>query len=562
MNYKQPRHLKRTDPELGEIGLIEKDVVPRGNWPYGKVVEVMISADGLIRPAKILMPNHRIIQRPLNKFFPLEIRSSAKVRNSDNTTCEAPPSTSNKRQILTRASKTRAYDVMKEFEEELDNTQSSISISLNVVILSFLVNVTILSFLCLISPSLATKTLTPNVLWNKGVVRIIPLGQPFELCFINNECKIFSDHKNLSFPLLISPTNDKVKVRLRSLQYNSTQEQSITCERPEFCDHHYLLTKSLLGNPHCWPAGAITTVAVMVYLITIMSIILICATSQLARKAKRAMVSRRECSQPTCSAIPANTFELAPLPGSSAVIICAVICAVITSAQGCQHGYMRHNADLICNGKTRCHYEYNRELYFNKLQSVLCIEIFHGNKTVGTAKFVKKKTVEFKCAKATESFTRMTRTHVYHIKRCAQAGSCTTQMCETISANETIPDLKSAAKYPGYSGCFSSCGGLLCGCFMPQAACTFYRVAQIPITKRVYEVTRCPHWSPEIKLEIEVNLFNKTRLFTQSFSPYALVKTDVFNVTVISMQKPASTIANNDLRYRKALHLPFRNTFA
>ncbi|KAK6764828.1 hypothetical protein RB195_024957 [Necator americanus] len=117
-------------------------------------------------------------------------------------------------------------------------------------------------------------------------------------------------------------------------------------------------------------------------------------------------------------------------------------------------------------------------------------------------------------------------------------------MCETNSANETIPELKSAAKYPGYSGCFSSCGGLLCGCFMPQPACTFYRVAQIPITKRVYEVTRCPHWSPEIKLEIEVNLFNKTRLFTQSFSPYAPVKTDVFNITVISIQKPASTIAN------------------
>ncbi|KAK6729049.1 hypothetical protein RB195_006229 [Necator americanus] len=52
MNYKQPRHLKRTDPGLGEIVLIEQDLVPRGNWPYGKVVEVMTSADGLIRITK------------------------------------------------------------------------------------------------------------------------------------------------------------------------------------------------------------------------------------------------------------------------------------------------------------------------------------------------------------------------------------------------------------------------------------------------------------------------------------------------------------------------------
>ncbi|KAK6760736.1 hypothetical protein RB195_021982 [Necator americanus] len=135
-----------------------------------------------------------------------------KVRNSDNTFCEEPPSTSNKRQISTRASETRAYDIIKEFEEGLDNTQSPVSVSSNVVM--------VLSFLCLISPNLATKALTPltNVLCKKGVVRIIPLGQPFELCF-NNECKIFSDHN-----------------------------------------------KNLRARIHCWPAGAIATVAVIVYL--------------------------------------------------------------------------------------------------------------------------------------------------------------------------------------------------------------------------------------------------------------------------------------------------------
>ncbi|KAK6742726.1 hypothetical protein RB195_010161 [Necator americanus] len=113
----------------------------------------------------------------------------------------------------------------------------------------------------------------------------------------------------------------------------------------------------------------------MVYLITMMSIIVICATSKLARKAKRSMVSGRKCSQPSCSTIPANAFELAPLPGLSAVLICTVIYAVSTSAQGCQHGYMRHNTHLVCNGKIGA-VTNTTELYFNRLQSELCIEIF------------------------------------------------------------------------------------------------------------------------------------------------------------------------------------------
>ncbi|KAK6729967.1 hypothetical protein RB195_006797 [Necator americanus] len=65
----------------------------------------MTSDDGLIGSAK-LMPNQRIIQRPLNKIFPLEIRSCAKDQNqnSDNTVFEEP-SASKKRHNLTRASK-------------------------------------------------------------------------------------------------------------------------------------------------------------------------------------------------------------------------------------------------------------------------------------------------------------------------------------------------------------------------------------------------------------------------------------------------------------------------
>ncbi|KAK6756022.1 hypothetical protein RB195_014422 [Necator americanus] len=94
------------DPTLIETEkqAFEEEII-RQNWPYGKVMEVMTSADGLIRSAK-LMPNQRIIQRSLNKIFHLEIRSCAKVQNqnSDDTVFEEP-STSKKRHNLTLASK-------------------------------------------------------------------------------------------------------------------------------------------------------------------------------------------------------------------------------------------------------------------------------------------------------------------------------------------------------------------------------------------------------------------------------------------------------------------------
>ncbi|VDN28467.1 unnamed protein product, partial [Cylicostephanus goldi] len=79
-NLKQPRHLTRMIPVEGELVLIEEDLLPRGSWSYGKVVETIKSADDLCRSAQMMLPNRKIIQRPLNKLFPLEIRSLPDTR--------------------------------------------------------------------------------------------------------------------------------------------------------------------------------------------------------------------------------------------------------------------------------------------------------------------------------------------------------------------------------------------------------------------------------------------------------------------------------------------------
>ncbi|EYC01616.1 hypothetical protein Y032_0105g3654 [Ancylostoma ceylanicum] len=409
VKYKQPRHTTRSVPELGEIVLIEQDLIPRGNWPYGKVVELISSSDGLVRSAKILMPNHRVIQRPLNKIFPLEIRSIPENPKTHDVAVvdKDLASTACRRQLPSRAAKTRAYDVIRNFEESLES-HSQISCSAKMPL-------SMMMILCLISAGMCGNV-SPSIHCSNGVVKIIPPGGPFQLCF-NNDCHIPAiTERNLSFFLPISPRNDKVHVNLSSLLSNKSFEQYKVCDRPLFCDHQYLLSKSILGNPHCWPAGAIATIAALTYLAIMTLISLLCVVSKLrGRISKLRVLKRRNRSQPIQTS--ALNFELVPLPGAT-LAICTMICALSSSALACQHGYMRHTADLVCEDKSYCHLEYNRELFFNKLQSELCIEILHGKSSIGTARFTKRP-VEFKCSKVTESFTRMTTTSVYHSKRCA-----------------------------------------------------------------------------------------------------------------------------------------------
>ncbi|EYB96025.1 hypothetical protein Y032_0154g2997 [Ancylostoma ceylanicum] len=269
INYKQPRHTSRSIPELGEIVLIEQDLIPRGNWPYGKVVELISSADNLIRSAKILMPNHRTIQRPLNKIFPLEIRSVPENRKTNDveTIDKDLASTTSRRQLPSRAAKTRAYDVIRDFEESLES-HPQISCSART-------SLSMIMVFCLISPSICGNV-SSNIQCSSGRVRIIPPGGPFQLCFNSDYHIPAITERNLSFSLPISPRNDKVHVHLRSLLSNKS-EQFEMCDRPLFCDHQYFLSKSILGNPHCWPAGAIATIAALTYLAIMALISMLCA---------------------------------------------------------------------------------------------------------------------------------------------------------------------------------------------------------------------------------------------------------------------------------------------
>ena len=58
-------------PSVGDVTLI-KDDLPRGTWRMGRIKELVNSRDGEVRSAEIVLPNNKVIGRPLNLLFPIE----------------------------------------------------------------------------------------------------------------------------------------------------------------------------------------------------------------------------------------------------------------------------------------------------------------------------------------------------------------------------------------------------------------------------------------------------------------------------------------------------------
>ncbi|XP_053381888.1 uncharacterized protein LOC128549324 [Mercenaria mercenaria] len=60
------------EAEVGDVVLIKKDI-PRGDWKMGLIISLHTSSDGEIRSAKLKSTSGRIVCRPLNLLFPVEL---------------------------------------------------------------------------------------------------------------------------------------------------------------------------------------------------------------------------------------------------------------------------------------------------------------------------------------------------------------------------------------------------------------------------------------------------------------------------------------------------------
>ena len=81
---KSKRVQSKHSPTIGDVVLV-KDEIPRGCWKLAKIVSLNSSSDGEIRSAKVQLPSGRIVGRPLNLLYPLELSEIEVDRDSQST---------------------------------------------------------------------------------------------------------------------------------------------------------------------------------------------------------------------------------------------------------------------------------------------------------------------------------------------------------------------------------------------------------------------------------------------------------------------------------------------
>ena len=122
VKMKESRSKSKFLPSLGDVVLI-KDDLPRGKWRIGKLHELIISRDGEVRSAKVLLPSQKLIGRPLNLLFPIECptegRQPADKDTANDTTTNKGQSDEHK--SITRPRREAATKALQRIRQQLSD---------------------------------------------------------------------------------------------------------------------------------------------------------------------------------------------------------------------------------------------------------------------------------------------------------------------------------------------------------------------------------------------------------------------------------------------------------
>ena len=93
----QKTHVQKRQPgiSVGDVVLIEEDGKKRNNWRLGRIDEVVVGKDGIVRGANVKTAKGKI-GRPLQKLYPLEVREDPQpADDSDSVDTDSPLSVPN-----------------------------------------------------------------------------------------------------------------------------------------------------------------------------------------------------------------------------------------------------------------------------------------------------------------------------------------------------------------------------------------------------------------------------------------------------------------------------------
>ncbi|KAK6032821.1 hypothetical protein OSTOST_00978, partial [Ostertagia ostertagi] len=456
-------------------------------------------SEGIIRHAS-RMQNSALPKDAISPIF----LPHAKTRDQQQKIIASP------RLRTERQSKTKALEIMKQFENSLEDTQDE--------------NVNV----CVNSTHHSPCSL--NRSYRKMTCNSLLILQAILLATVHAAAGHSTPNlKCYSGKVIIDPPKTTFKL--------------ISCAPPDFCTvSQKILSTSLLGNPHCWPVGALASLAIIVCVIAL-GVLIIFRMLKVLTRSKDQHSSTAKNKSGTVEPVEVemkviHSYRPTPLSGRIPLIACVLI-MIISLGDSCQHGLSRHHTELVCNQDGKCSYEIGREILFNRLQRKHCIEIHLRNRTVGMLS-IEVKAVHFTCVKTSKFFTKNTQHKIFYSHRCSGMGSCTASKCDLLQPNETSQnyvdrDLTQATRPVIIQ-------------VEEYFLDAFYRhhlaVAHIPITTDVYEVFECQDWSPSIHLEILGNIFGKTTEERYNILPYQATDVKIVNVTAVTVQMPSHSPMN------------------
>ncbi|WKY15695.1 hypothetical protein Q1695_000859 [Nippostrongylus brasiliensis] len=513
--HKMAGKISRTSnhpPTVGEVVLMDDDSqLPRGQWPMAVILDLVTSRDSEVRSAMLQTSSGKIVQRPVNRLIPLEIKASVESPSTSDTDLLATqeteartttkPGRRNPPEVAVRLQPPRAAKNTTSYREEQPTARKG-SQSLSTSTLITMVT-------CIFALSNVNAASASSISCStRGVKVNDKVLSEAELCINYKHCTIYppgaiTKEVALPFHYLVN----RHTVQWRTIMNKKQHVDTIDCPAHEVCASiNCIFCLELLVNPHCAPQLAIAVVALVLLLI---SFPLVAACYLIAHWRMRSNTTTSEQTRRRTSGTREGNDNLAMVDATtsmanSKMILFSVISAcLIASADTCQYTHSISVNNTACeqsNSLTECRNILESTTTLSERKPQACFRIGNGNRTIGTIE-VKLQRVILTCNPVVLFYTRDVDLITESAKRCDLAGSCNSQTCAHVSRTSVVPELRETYDFPGVTRCAASCGGIPCGCLLPMPGCLFSRTYAKPKSRTIYQVFHCPTWTESVEME-------------------------------------------------------------
>ncbi|MCP4457065.1 MAG: DDE-type integrase/transposase/recombinase, partial [Cytophagales bacterium] len=155
--------------------------------------------------------------------------------------------------------------------------------------------------------------------------------------------------------------------------------------------------------------------------------------------------------------------------------------------------------------------------------------------------------ISLKCNKKSEYFTRSYRMSHQAVKRCPGVGSCYDAKCAIIQPDTVLEEFASEVNdSPGHTRCVESCGSVLCGCFLLENGCTFFRTYAEAVSNTIFEIFSCPEWEYSVDIVIKIEERNNSETLNLSLKNGIPINWNTLygnlQMTLVSVSTPPAPI--------------------